>query len=317
MGREKELKKLLKKYSIGTCTTGERRLLEKWFTAMGVGQPAQELEDADKERILRDIYMSPRLTQKPVSKILWPWKIAAAAACLAGLLLISLYVLKVPNNDNNIQYLSYQTGVGEIKRIRLPDSSLIWLNAKSHIQYRKDFEKHREIRLRGEAFFDVRPDKDHPFTVSASDSLQTTVLGTSFNINSYENSPESKITVLSGRVQVEQKDIAGKMGILSANESIIYHHKIRSYEKKNVNAGRLTAWRTGSWKLQINNIADLTLIMENHFGIEVIINKENTSSTEVDMNFSNKQKPGEIIKVFSLLTDCSYKWVDETTVELY
>lgn len=316
MGREKELKKLLEKYSIGTCTAEEKRLLEKWFAAISISRPGQELEDGEKEKMLREICISPRFIQEPGSGVSWPWKIAAVAACLAGLLLISLYVLKMPGNNNDIQYLSYQTGVGEIKKIRLPDSSVIWLNAKSHIQYRKDFKEYRSIRLKGEAFFDVSPDKDHPFTVLTSDSLQTTVLGTSFNISSYENSPGSKITVLTGRVQVEQKDIAGKMGILSANESIIYHHKMRSYEKKNIDAGALAAWRTGSWRLQINSIDDLALIMENHFGIKVIINRENASSAEVDMNFSNKQKPEEIIKVFSLLTGCSYKWIDEATVEL-
>ena len=316
MDREKELKELLEKYNAGICTIEEKKLLEKWFLTIGMNGITSELSEYQQEKMLRNITGSPRFVEKPSTKIFKPWKIAAVAACLAGLLFISVYILTGSGNNDNIQLLSYQTGVGEIKKIILPDSSQVWLNAKSRIQYSKDFQKQRKIILKGEAFFDVTTDKDHPFIVFTSDSLQTTVLGTSFNISSYENAPESKITVLTGRVQVEQKDKAGKMGILSANESIIYHHTIQSYEKKNIDANTLVAWRTGSWKLQINSVVDLSLILENHFGIKLITNKENLGSTEVDMNFSNKQNPEEIIKVFSLLTGYSYKWIDGTTVEL-
>ena len=67
-------------------------------------------------------------------------------------------------------------------KIVLPDSSTVWLNANARLVYPRSFEDvNRKVSISGEAFFQVRKDKNHPFIVDIGE-LQVEVLGTSFNV---------------------------------------------------------------------------------------------------------------------------------------
>ncbi|WP_256004836.1 FecR family protein [Pedobacter deserti] len=95
------------------------------------------------------------------------------------------------------------TARGQTYQVRLPDGSQVWLNADSRLTYPVNFAKNgsREVSLSGEAYFQVAKDKARPFLVS-SKNQQVEVLGTHFNINSYEDEPHVTTTLLEGSVRV-------------------------------------------------------------------------------------------------------------------
>jgi ferric-dicitrate binding protein FerR (iron transport regulator) len=84
--------------------------------------------------------------------------------------------------------------------LTLPDGSVILLNANSMITYNEDFKDLRGVRLRGEAFFEVKKDPEHPFTITTGNA-KVTVLGTSFNVQS-ENDTLTEVLVVTGKVQL-------------------------------------------------------------------------------------------------------------------
>ncbi|HVU57835.1 MAG TPA: FecR domain-containing protein [Puia sp.] len=109
---------------------------------------------------------------------------------------------------------------GEKVRQLLPDSSFVWLNAGSHLEYASDYGKtRREVYLKGEAFFEVAPDRDRPFLVHAG-RLTVRVLGTSFNVRSYEKDSTVETTLIKGKVEVQLGDGSGKKIILTPNEKL-------------------------------------------------------------------------------------------------
>lgn len=87
-------------------------------------------------------------------------------------------------------------------KIVLSDGTEVWLNAESQLIYPSHFESgERIVKLRGEAYFKVKADPEHPFIVE-TEGLHTKALGTEFNVNSYSiNNPS--VTLITGSVEVE------------------------------------------------------------------------------------------------------------------
>ena len=102
-----------------------------------------------------------------------------------------------------------------VKIDTLPDGSVVTINKGSSIAYASEFKgKSRALQLKGEAFFNVAPNKKKPFIISVND-VQITVVGTSFNVKDINGNTE--VVVESGIVHVVK---GGSSIDLKANESI-------------------------------------------------------------------------------------------------
>ncbi len=221
------------------------------------------------------------------------------------------------NNESLIAYKMIQTGKGEVKQYRLPDGSEITLNANSRLEYHPSFTEHRQIRLYGEALFTVTKDKDHPFTVNTSDSLATTVLGTRFNIQSYDKSQETRITVVSGIVAVHK----GKQSLdtLTRSQAIRYQKTSKAFTiARDVNTESITGWTKGEWDFENLHFNDLAILLQNHYGI-TLTGSRNTAllQTGVSVNFNSKQSAKDILGVFCSFAGCSFREITPTSIELH
>lgn len=128
----------------------------------------------------------------------------AASILLAALLSVAGYEL-VFNNIGTKQMVEMSAVSQAIKTITLPDGTLVSLNSNTHIKYPKRFGKNtREVIIEGEAFFEVKPNKDKPFIIHAGNA-QIKVLGTSFNVCAYPNAKLVEVIVKTGTVQVLNK----------------------------------------------------------------------------------------------------------------
>jgi len=99
--------------------------------------------------------------------------------------------------------LTLQTPKGGTYRLVLPDGSVVWLNAASRLVFPSTFngQKQREVELSGEGYFEVAQNKAVPFIVK-SHGQKVEVLGTHFDINSYNDEPLTKTTLLEGSVRI-------------------------------------------------------------------------------------------------------------------
>lgn len=108
-------------------------------------------------------------------------------AAVIALLLVSVASIKVIENleaveeqSTEIAMVNKQNPIGQKSMIKLPDGSTVWLNAESSISYPEYFDKdERRIKLKGEAFFDIRKDENRPFIVEVN-NIDVSVLGTQF-----------------------------------------------------------------------------------------------------------------------------------------
>lgn len=105
-------------------------------------------------------------------------------------------------NAKEMAYNTMSTPKGRQFQLVLPDGSKVWLNAASSIKYPIAFnDKERRVQITGEVYFEVAHDKTKPFFVQTKNQ-QVQALGTSFNVNAYENEAIEKTTLIEGSVKV-------------------------------------------------------------------------------------------------------------------
>ena len=108
-----------------------------------------------------------------------------------------------------LQEIQKQTQKGQRLLTRLPDGSMVKLNSKTILRFPEKFTGgKREVYLEGEAFFDVTENKEAPFIIK-TEKIDIKVLGTSFNIRSYDTETYKKVAVATGLVEVSNQ--AGKV----------------------------------------------------------------------------------------------------------
>jgi transmembrane sensor len=123
---------------------------------------------------------------------------------------------------------------GKRKTVKLPDGSLITLEPNSRLAYPGRFTGGtREVRLTGEAYFEVKPNHEKPFIVRTPYVIAT-VLGTSFNVEAYSNGI-ARVVVTTGRVKVQTINASNELQalIINANQSVAYNITINEIEKRN------------------------------------------------------------------------------------
>ncbi|MFT3934476.1 MAG: FecR domain-containing protein [Chitinophagaceae bacterium] len=154
--------------------------------------------------------------------------IAAAASIAAA---VVLWVMMGSSQDKanspspKIATNTVSTKPGSKSKIELPDGTQVWLNADSKLEYSGDFSgKLREVKLSGEAYFDVVKDKSRPFIIHTI-AAQVKVLGTAFNVRSYAADKTTETSLIRGSVEVTLNGQPDKKVILKPNEKVIISHE--------------------------------------------------------------------------------------------
>ena len=106
------------------------------------------------------------------------------------------------------------------------------------------YKRQREVYLNGEAYFEVAKNAEKPFIVHAAD-LNVKVLGTKFNVSSYPDEPNIKVSLVEGRVKVSTASDGVDKFYLSPNEQAVYDKAKKTLSVRAVDAGSQVAWTTG------------------------------------------------------------------------
>jgi ferric-dicitrate binding protein FerR (iron transport regulator) len=186
----------------------------------------------------------------------------------------------------NDVWLAIDTMDGAVKMVNLPDGSEIWLNANSRLSYPESFTK-RQIRLEGEAFFDVARMEDSPFEIYSGEA-KTTVLGTSFNVRAYPEEEVIEISVTSGKVTFEEKNGEQKVTLVK-NNSAIFKKKENTIVKVEEPISNVTSWKTNEFDFSKLAVGEMLDIFERHFGVRF----ENVDPRLTDLNLRLKNEPAE------------------------
>lgn len=176
-----------------------------------------------------------------------------------------IYEIKDTHAESNkINVLS--TAKGETYQLRLPDGSLVWLNAASSLTYSANLNERgkRRVRLEGEGYFEIAKDKAHPFIVESS-GQQVEVLGTHFNISSYKDEKSIKTTLLEGKVKVSTANI---QRILSPGEQV--RNTDGAIEVNKVDADAVIDWKNGLFVFNDEPLEDIMRKLSRWYDVDVV-----------------------------------------------
>ena len=177
------------------------------------------------------------------------------------------------NNDLN-KYNTISTPMGGKFKVILPDGSLVVLNAASTLKYPLHFdEKLRKVSFTGEAYFEIaklvdKQKKRIPFYVYSNNQI-VEVLGTHFNINSYDNEEYSKTTLLEGSVKIINEKSTATAKILKPGQQAVIKRGDVQTKILIADEAQALAWKDGYFLFKNTNIKDVVNELERWYNVDI------------------------------------------------
>ena len=153
-----------------------------------------------------------------------------------------------------MRMLEARTNPGMMTSVVLPDSTVVYLNSESTLRYPSTFEgrNQRKVELTGEAFFKVIKDVEKPFIVSTTHQSQIEVLGTSFNVEAYDDMSDVSTTLIEGKVNFSFQTGAQKKRVaLKPGQKVVYDSTNGTTHLYETSGETETSWKDG--KIIFNN----------------------------------------------------------------
>lgn len=175
---------------------------------------------------------------------------------------------------------------GQKSKVHLPDGSIVWLNAESELRYPEKFDSlARQVSLSGEAFFEVARDTNRAFSVTTG-AITTTALGTSFNINAYQERNTIQVVLVSGNISIKTSEDDEQY--LEPGRGLVYKKDDYSIEVGNYDISLLTAWKDGVLIFEEDDFPGIVAKLERWYGVSITSVGEPLKSIAYSGKFTNE-----------------------------
>jgi ferric-dicitrate binding protein FerR (iron transport regulator) len=176
-----------------------------------------------------------------------------------------IYTLSTKNPEGPLTYTTVAADYGQISKVVLPDSSVVWINSGSAIKYNNWFSAtNRDIELEGEAFFKVTHNDDVPLIVSNSD-LRVKVLGTEFSVSAYSEEENIQVVLEKGKVELTSATDARFRQQLKPGEMASFSKEKKELAISSVNTNLYTSWKDGLINIYNLPLSELVIKLEKRY----------------------------------------------------
>lgn len=231
-------------------------------------------------------------------------RVAAVAASIVLVVAVALWSLHSTQLLVGFHDITKVEFTGK-QYIKLPDGTAVTLNDSSYLVYDSvSFgAASREVKLIGEAYFDVAHNSERQFIVHTQD-VSTTVLGTAFNIRAFNQQPEIVVTVTRGKVRVGNAERV--IDNLVPNESLTINPQTFSYSKHSVQAQNAVAWKSSMLIMDNVSMFNAAKIMSKHFNTKIQI-APSLDSCRVTAYFTKGESLEQVLDIVSLSKNGHYE----------
>lgn len=188
---------------------------------------------------------------------------------------------------------------GEFK-LQLADGTQVYLNSATDLRYPVAFTgSERRVYLKGEAYFEVAKDAEHPFIV-VTDDVQVRVYGTSFNVNTL-GADGVRTVLVEGKVGIRGQD-SNREYVLKPNELAFYDRNSRDMKIETVDPDLYTLWRKGIFVFERETLENIMNTLSLWYDMEVFFQSESAKK----LHFSGHMKRYEQIEdILHAITDAT------------
>jgi ferric-dicitrate binding protein FerR (iron transport regulator) len=193
----------------------------------------------------------------------------------------------------------------EYKYLLLPDSTQVWLNAASSLEYPHAFaQDKREVFLSGEAYFDVKHADKLPFIIHTG-KVSTMVLGTAFNIKAYPGRENIIVSVSRGKVKVQYED--QEVATLTQGQQVkVKNAGSQAVEKKTINAVPAT-WQQGNLVYDDETMEDIVAELEQVYDVHIRLANDAMRHVRITTSVRREIGVDQALQVLCHLTDTRLK----------
>ena len=182
--------------------------------------------------------------------------------------------------------------------IVLSDGTKVHLNAESQLTYPICFsDKERIVQVEGEAYFDVAPDKEHPFIVQTPHT-SIRVTGTSFNVRAYADEEIESTTLNSGGVKISS---GNEVFELIPNQHYTYNKKTNTNTVTNVNTELYTSWESGSFIFLNVPLENVMSYLSKWYGFKYTFEDETAKQVRIGASLNRYKNMNPIIDMITEL----------------
>jgi transmembrane sensor len=307
------------------CPDKDLKLLHKWLEEESNRQSIDALlsdeweKNTEKETAVqfKDIQkktgsFEPGATQpvlRFLKKTVNSYQKIAAVLLIPLLLFISYYFVSQPENE--IQYFQTMTVRGQKSQVILPDGTKVWLNAESMIEYPATFgKKNREVKIAGEAFFEVAEDKSIPFYAKAG-NVEVKVTGTSFNLKAYPDESEVETSLMEGEIELKVPQInnTGSSNSLKMKpgDSYVFNTETNKVLKSDFKADEINGWKNNQLIFKDDNFKALAKKIERWYAVEMIYNEEKLSDQRLTVECFEGERLSRVLEIIEIAISVNCK----------
>lgn len=315
---EKQFSELIRRCLSGEASEEEASQVERWLNRRADQDPFSQVPVEEKGKIRTAIFnrlatkMADADTVKDKRNSLARsgtlYK-AAAAIILLCLLSYTLVEFRRDTIEEKITVLHSVSHPGGNKKVILSDSSIVWLKGNSSIFYSKEFsDEARNVKLTGEALFEIAKDADRPFIIECG-GLKATVLGTSFNIKSNEDDIE--VFVLTGKVALSSEGSSEDL-IVHPNEKAVYHtagNQLAKVKAQEDERAIKIAGTQYSMRFSATRMKEIVRRIEGKFDVRVFLSDEKLNNCTITADFTD-QSLDRTLNMISQTLGIEYKIED-------
>ena len=294
------------------------RQREIWFSA--VSREAASVYDKDKafENFRNRVESQKEIqsTSRRGFSLSALWRYAAVVAIIIAVGCISYWQGEV-NVKDTFADISVEAPLGSKTKLYLPDGTLVWLNAGSRMTYSQGFGvDNRKVELEGEGYFEVKRNEKIPFFVKTKD-LQLQVLGTKFNFRDYPEDHEVVVSLLEGKVGLNNLLREEKEAVLSPDERAVINKANGLLTVESVTASNASQWTDGYLFFDEELLPDIAKELERSYNVKIHIANDSLKTFRFYGNFVRReQNIQEVLEALASTEKMQYK-IEERNITIY
>ena len=294
------------------------RQREIWFSA--VSREAASVYDKDKafENFRNRVESQKEIqsTSRRGFSLSALWRYAAVVAIIIAVGCISYWQGEV-NVKDTFADISVEAPLGSKTKLYLPDGTLVWLNAGSRMTYSQGFGvDNRKVELEGEGYFEVKRNEKIPFFVKTKD-LQLQVLGTKFNFRDYPEDHEVVVSLLEGKVGLNNLLREEKEAVLSPDERAVLNKANGLLTVESVTASNASQWTDGYLFFDEEILPDIAKELERSYNVKIHIANDSLKTFRFYGNFVRReQNIQEVLEALASTEKMQYK-IEERNITIY
>lgn len=253
--------------------------------------------------------------QKKKKRVLPVWTNVAAAVAilLIGLFSAQFVPFLKPKPQSMVE--SLQVPKGSRSEIVLADGTKVNLNSNSKLELDENFSGTlREVHLDGEAYFEVKSDKQHPFKVHTQ-KFDIVVTGTKFNVSSYREDTNIGATLAEGRIKLQTKTM-GEI-VLKPGQKISFNQQTMNPVLTKVDVESELAWVDGEFNFKDIPFPDLVRRLERWYDVKLLYDGREFDSMTYTGRFKNQETIWQVLDALKLTTSIDYTKINFREFKLY